>query len=141
MITITEALVAEHRVISDLFDHIENVLPTLTVLGEVKLLTGLVERLLQTHSEAERNLAYVALDHLLKDRGPVDRLHQDHQEIDASLERVRTTQNVGEARRLFRTAIAACREHFQREEQGVFRLLESSLGTETLAALGAARVR
>jgi hemerythrin-like domain-containing protein len=139
--TITDALIAEHRVFTDLFDHIEGVLPTLTTLAEVKLLAALVGHLLQSHADAEKNLAYVALDHALKDKGPVERLHQDHHEIDASLAQVGSARRLPDACRLFKAAIAAGREHFQREEQSVFPLLEGMLERETLAALGAAHAR
>jgi hemerythrin-like domain-containing protein len=141
MIAITEVLSAEHRVFTELFDQIEGLLPNLTTLPEVKLLTTLVERLLQGHADAERNLAYLALDHALKDRGRLDRLHQDHEEIDASLKRAQTTRNFEEARRLLRASISTSREHFRREERSVFPLLERVLRPETLAALGTARVQ
>jgi hypothetical protein len=141
MLTITDALVAEHRVFSDLFDHIEGLLPTLTVLGEVRLLVGLVERLLQSHADAEKNLAYAALDHVLEHRGHIDRLHQDHEEIDASLGRAQQAPSLEQARRLLRAAIAASRKHFRREERSVFPVLEGVLQPSTLRALGTARIR
>ena len=141
MSSITETLIAEHGVFTDLFTHIEGLLPDLKTLAEVRLLATLVERLLQSHAEAEGNLAYLALDHVLEDKGHIDRLHQDHQEIDASLARAQTSPSLEEARRLLRTAIAASREHFRREERSVFPLLEQALEAETLAALGAARVQ
>jgi hemerythrin-like domain-containing protein len=141
MIAITEILSAEHRVFTELFDQIEGLLPKLTTLPEVKLLTTLVEGLLQGHADAERNLAYVALDHALKDRGRLDRLHQDHEEIDASLKRAQTAHSFEEARRLLKTSISASREHFRREEGSIFPLLERVLRPETLATLGTARVQ
>lgn len=138
MISITDALVAEHRVFTKLFDEIDSLLPKLTAIAEVRLLTSLVERLLHGHAETETNLAYVALDHALKERGHLDRLHEDHEEIDASLAAARTAPGFEEARRLLRRAIAASRDHFAREEQSVFPLLERTLRRETLTVLGAA---
>jgi hypothetical protein len=140
MITITDALVAEHRVFADLFDHIDNSLPNLGTLAEVRLLITLLELLLGSHAEAERDLAYVALDHMLKEKGRVDRLHQDHREIDQRLRRARKATDVEEARRLLKASITASREHFRREERTVFPLLESALQPDTLVALGTARI-
>ena len=140
MITITDVLIAEHRLFTELFDDIEKLLPKLKVLGEVRLLSGLLERLLRSHADAEQNLAYVALDHTLKDKGQLDRLHQDHEEIDASLVRARRSLKIEEARRLLRGAIKASREHFRREERGVFPMIEHLLQPGTLAELGTARV-
>ena len=130
MIAITEVLSAEHRVFTELFDQIEGLLPKLTTLPEVKLLTTLVEGLLQGHADAEKNLAYVALDHALKDRGR-----------HASLKRAQTARSFEEARRLLKTSISTSREHFRREEGSIFPLLERVLRPETLAALGTARIQ
>ena len=141
MLTITDALVAEHRVFADLFDEIESLLCNVKTRVEVALLTSLVERLLQRHAEAEKDLAYAALDHALKHRGPVNRLHQDHEEIDESFRRAQIAPDFAEARRLLKTAIAASRKHFKREERSVFPLLEETLRPDTQAALGAAHIQ
>ena len=141
MISITDVLSSEHRVFTELFDQIERLLPGLATLAEVRLLTTLIEGLLQSHADAERNLAYAALDHALEDRAQLDRLHQDHDEIDASLKRAGTSKQLEEARRLLKASIAVSREHFRREERSVFPLLERILLQDTLAALGSARVQ
>ncbi len=135
---ITEALFAEHATFKVVFDFIELALPDLRTLAEVKLLARLVEALLYGHAEAEENLAYVALDHVLAHEGQLDRLHQDHREIDGRLRGVRTAKEFGEARRLLNAAVLASRVHFDREEEAAFPLMEDALGSETLAELGAA---
>ena len=83
METITRALALEHAIYGEVFDQIERILTRTASLAEVKLMATLVEGLLKGHAETETNLAYVALDHTLADRGTVDLLHQDHHEIDA----------------------------------------------------------
>ncbi len=138
MTMITEALTTEHRVFTAIFDHIERVLPEAQRVEEVRLLAGLVEALLRAHSEAETNLAYVALDHVLADRGELDQLHQDHHEIDGRLRGAQAAKDRGEARRLLKGALRVSREHFAREEQAVFPLINRSLSPEVLAALGKA---
>ena len=65
----------------------------------------------------------------------MDRLHEEHHEIDASLRLVHLAGDVPRARLLLRTAIATSRKHFAFEEQSVFPLIESSLLPETLAGL------
>jgi hemerythrin-like domain-containing protein len=141
MIAITEVLSSEHRVFTELFDQIERLLPGLTTLSEVRLVICLLEHLLQSHANAEQNLAYAALDHALNNEGHLDRLYEDHEEIDASLRRARTARSFEGARRLLKLSITASREHFRREERSVFPLLEQVLQRDTLAALGTARVR
>ena len=141
MLTITDTLIAEHRVFTDLFDQIESLLPNLTTPAEVKLLATLVERLLQSHADVEKNLAFAALDHMLNDKRSLDRMHQDHHEIDGSLRRVQAAPNFKEACRLLQKAIAASRVHFQYEEQSVFPQVEQVLHQDALTALGTARLK
>ncbi|MCU0782637.1 MAG: hemerythrin domain-containing protein [Verrucomicrobia bacterium] len=136
MSTITKALVMEHAVFCAVFDQIERVCPRMGTAQEVKLLAAVVEGLLNGHAETEKNLAYSALDHVLKDDDRLNRLHQDHHEIDEHFHCVQRVNDPAEAQRLLRKALAATREHFRREEQIVFPFLERVLQAETLAALG-----
>ncbi|MGA2865520.1 MAG: hemerythrin domain-containing protein [Verrucomicrobiota bacterium] len=135
---ITEALVTEHTIFLSVFEQIERALPGSGTLRELRTLAGMVEGLLRPHAETETNLAYAALDQALAERGQLERLHQDHHEIDARLEKVRRATTCAQARRLFEAALLATREHFRYEERSVFPLLEQALQAETLAELGRA---
>jgi len=126
----------EHVVYHKVFDRIEQVLDGTRSAVEVKLLASVVEGLLEEHGETETNLAYAALDHALADRGALDRLHQDHQEIDGRFQRLHHVADAAEARRLLKEALAVTRAHFRREEETVFPALERSLRPDTLAQLG-----
>ena len=99
-------------------------------------MASIVEGLLEGHAKTETNLAYLALDHVLADNGELQRMHQDHHEIDDRLRKVHTANTCAEARRLLKLAIVATREHFRGEERSVFPLLEKVLQPETLADLG-----
>jgi len=138
MTTITDALVTEHRVFLTVFDQVERALPKLDTLAEAKLLGTLVEDLLHGHADAETNLAYAALDHVLEEKGQLDRMNQDHDEIDARLKQVQTARDLAEGRRLLKAALKASREHFRHEEETVFPLIERVLRRETLLSLGEA---
>ena len=94
MITITEALIAEHSAFCSVFDQMEAALPQLSTLAEVQLLLGLLESMLVDHSETETELAYVALDQVLAEKGKLERLHEDHREIDAHLKRAQAARRV-----------------------------------------------
>jgi hemerythrin-like domain-containing protein len=135
---ITEALIAEHTIFLGVFDEIERVLPSLATLTEVRTMARIVEGLLRGHAETESNLAYLALDHALQDKGELQRMHQDHQEIDGRLLKVHSANTCAEARRLLKSALLASREHFRGEERSLFPLLEKALQRETLAELGSA---
>ncbi len=135
---ITEALLAEHVVFHNVFDHIEHVLPRLKTLAEVKSLASLMEGLLRVHSKTEEELVFVPLDHCLEQMGQGDTFHEEHKEIDASLEAVHDARLLTQARRLLMTAVLASRKHFDHEERIVFPLAEKVLKRETLTGLGRA---
>jgi hemerythrin-like domain-containing protein len=133
---ITEALLAEHMVFHNVFDHIERVLPNLKTLAEVKTLAELMEGLLRPHSKTEEDLVFAPLDHCLEQIGQRDTFEDEHQEIDASLLKVKSARRLFEARRLLLTAVTASRKHFDREERIVFPLAEKVMKRETLRDLG-----
>jgi hemerythrin-like domain-containing protein len=78
---------------------------------------------------------------MLAERGKIDRLYQDHKEIDERLEQIQATQNLKEARRLLTATITAARKHFQREEQIIFPLIEKTLQKNTLEELSNAWIQ
>ena len=133
---ITEALVAEHTIFLGVFDQIERALPSLNTPAEVGTMARIVEGMLEGHAKSETDLAYLALDHVLENHGGLERMHQEHYEIDGRLQKVRTAKTCAEARRLLKTAITFSREHFRGEEKNVFPLLEKALQDETLLELG-----
>ncbi|MGD0744778.1 MAG: hemerythrin domain-containing protein [Verrucomicrobiota bacterium] len=136
MESITRILVMEHSVFREVFDQIERVLAGSTSAPEVKALASVVEGLLRGHGETETDLAYPALDHALADRGALNRLYQDHHEIDDQFKRIQLATDAAEAQRLLKKALAATREHFRREEKSVFPVLEKTLQPDTLLTLG-----
>ena len=134
--TITQALIMEHAVFCEVFEQIERVLANPVSASEVKLLASVVEGLLRGHAETETNLAYAALDHALADRGLLNRLYQDHHEIDDHFKRIHHLTDPAEARVLLQKALTATREHFRSEEKHVFPMLEKILQPDTLGMLG-----
>ena len=138
---ITETLETEHRLMLTLFDQIDRLLPSLTTLREITTLARIMEGMLEGHAQAETDLAFLALDHVLEEKGRLDRMHHEHEEIDASLRRVYSARNSAGAKRLLKAAMAASRQHFVFEEQSVFPLLEQVLHEDTLTGLSAALKR
>ena len=134
---ITEVLVTEHMIFLGVFDQVERCLRQATTVSEVRTLAGLVQSLLEHHADTERNLAYAVLDHVLAERGSLDQMHQEHQEIDQTLRQALTADEFPVARQSLRAALSASRRHFCFEEVWVFPLLERVLQPETLEAMGA----
>lgn len=135
---ITNVLVAEHSIFLKVFAEIERALPDCATAAEVQTLARITEGVLRPHAESETNLAYAALDHALAERGQLDRLYQDHDEIDERLRSVQPELTCAQARRLLQAALAAARNHFRFEERHVFPLLEQTLPGDTLDELGQA---
>ena len=138
-VTILEKLVAEHRVFLTVFDQMEQLLPGLKTREEVVVLCRVVAGLLHDHGEEEDDLAYVAVEHILKDHDRHIRIHHDHQELDRLLKEVGTIKSLPQARARLKAALNACRAHFDDEERNVFPLIEKVLQPETLQVLGRTR--
>lgn len=138
MTTIIDSLIVEHTLLVELFDAIDALLPDLQTVAEVRLLSRLVEAVLSRHADVEQNLAFAALDHALIEKGRLDRLYQDHDEIDECFGRARAAGEFSEAVRLLKEGLVATRDHFRREEQTVFPLFKQVFDAASLETLGAA---
>jgi hypothetical protein len=136
MIPITRALTAEHQMFTAVFDQVEDLLPNLDRLDELKRLARLLEGLLLSHAKVEGDLLMLARDQAGKDKRRYERCRHEHQEIDSRLTRVHSARNVARARSLLRGALAASRQHFKHEERTVFPLLEKGIQREALTKLG-----
>jgi hypothetical protein len=135
---ITNFLTIEHGVFCELFSVIETLLPEMQTAAEVRLVSRLVAGMLQRHADVEQNLAYAALDHVLAEKGQLNQLYQDHQEIDACLQHATTAEEFVPAVRFLRAGLKASREHFRREEDAIFPLFERLFDPAVLGALGGA---
>lgn len=135
---ITQVLLAEHAMFRNLFEEIERVLPECGTLAEVRRMASIVEGLLRPHGETEADLAYAALDQTLAESGALDRLYQDHAEIDATLTEVGRARTAAGARRLLEAALRHTRAHMELEERDVFPLFERWMQGESLSVLGEA---
>jgi hemerythrin-like domain-containing protein len=133
---ITDALLAEHMVFHQLFDHLERTLPRVRTLAEVHALADLLEAMLDSHSKVEDELIIEPLEHCFEQIGQQETFHQEHQEIDASLKRARQCRTLRESRRLLLTAVIESRKHFDKEERIIFPMAERVLKSRTLSALG-----
>ena len=133
---ITEALLAEHLVFHNLFDHIEATAPRLKTLAEVKSLAALMESMLKSHSDTEDDLFIGPLEHCFDQIGQRDAFLEEHQEIDGNLRKVQNAKQVRQACQLLVAAVAYSRRHFDKEERIVFPMAERVLKAKTLTALG-----
>jgi hemerythrin-like domain-containing protein len=133
---ITDALAAEHTILDELFDVVEQELPGVTSLECVTLLARLIEKMLISHGQAEEDLVLCALDHSLEDQGHRERFYQDHRELDERFRQIQSATDLLTARRLFHSALLASRNHFRFEEESLFPFASRVLGPDLLLELG-----
>ncbi len=118
------------------FDQIDQVLPRLNSPAEIQRLARLVEGLLLRHAQTENDLFLLAVEKVVKNKGPYQRLQREHQELDARLTQARVARKLEHGQHLLKAALAASRRHFQHEERMVFPRIEQVVRPETLARLG-----
>jgi hemerythrin-like domain-containing protein len=133
---ITEILMAEHAVFHNLFDHIEAAAPRLKTPDEVKLLASLADRVMAPHSKTEDDLFIEPLEHCFEQIGQNETFHAEHRHIEEALAKVHKSRTLEDAKKILLGAIAAAREHFDKEERIVFPMAERVLKAKTLSDLG-----
>jgi len=138
---ITDILRAEHTVFHHLFDHIESTTPRLKTLGEVKSLAVLVDKVMAPHAKTEDELFIEPLEHCFEQIGQRDTFHDEHDVIEATLNKVSKARDLKTAKRLLVGVITASRKHFDKEERIVFPLAERVLKADTLKALASEWMR
>jgi hemerythrin-like domain-containing protein len=134
---ITEILMAEHAVFHNLFDHIEATVPQAGTVAEVKSLGMIMSKLMAPHSKTEDDLFMEPLEHCFDQLGQKETFHDEHEQIDATLEQVQQARDLKSAQKLLLSAVATSRNHFDKEERIVFPLAERILKARTLTELGA----
>jgi hemerythrin-like domain-containing protein len=133
---ITEALLAEHQVFHNLFDHIEKSVPRLKSLAEVKAVAALMDSVLRAHSKTEDDLFITPLEPSFEQIGHCATFHQEHELIEENLSLVQKVREVKIARQLLLATALMCRSHFDKEERIVFPMAEKILKGKTLTDLG-----
>jgi hemerythrin-like domain-containing protein len=138
---ITEALLAEHLLFHNMFDHIEAAAARMKSVAEIKAVGALLEAALKAHSDAEDALLLGPLEHCFEQIGQRDGFLREHEEMDESLRLIQKARQPGQARQLLLTAIGFSRRHFHKEERIVFPLAEQVLNPKTLTDLSLAWTR
>lgn len=133
---ITEILVAEHVVLHNLLDHLEQTAPRLRSLAEIKALSAALDVLMRAHGKTEDDLLIEPLEHCLAQIGQSETFHEEHDEIEAEMARVQKARSTRQARELLLRAVLRSREHFDKEERIVFPLAERVMKAKTLSDLG-----
>src|SRR5689334_19162231 len=95
---ITEALCAEHLVFHNMFDHLERTAPKMKTLAEIKSVGALMDSLMKAHSDTEDELFIGPLEHCFEQIGHRETFHDEHEQIEGSLEQLQKSRRLKQAR-------------------------------------------
>jgi hypothetical protein len=133
---ITDALLGEHGAFYAQFSRLEEDLPHVTSVGEVREQAALLGSALVSHAKLEDSVLFHRMAEAGGDPGLLDAMEDEHARIATLLSSAQGTQNLELARSELLEAVALARDHFAKEERLAFPLAEALLGPDTLAALG-----
>jgi iron-sulfur cluster repair protein YtfE (RIC family) len=133
---ITEALLGEHAVLYDLFNHLERTSPTLS-LSELIGRGSLLGAVLASHAKLEEELLFSRLEEVVGYTGPLKAMRREHGQIDGALERLAAADDTKKARQLLYEVIHEARNHFAKEERLLFPMAANTLSKDALCGLGA----
>ena len=135
---ITDALLGEHGVFHLLLHHIGQALPTLDSTPALQHELVAFAFALESHARLEDELLFTALEpHLGTQSGPLAVMRLEHGQLTELLGRIDSAAGLEQGCALAAQVIEVCRDHFQKEEQVLFRMARQFLDEESLSALGA----
>lgn len=132
---ITDALLGEHGVLYRLLDYCaENAHGW--DLATVRAGAGALEKALASHAGIENELLFQPLEPYFPGGGPLEVMRAEHDEIEGSVGRALTVDDLDEARRLLVVIADLARDHFAKEEQVLFPMAQQFLGDDKLTEIG-----
>jgi hemerythrin-like domain-containing protein len=137
-VKITDALLGEHGALYAEFDRLEEELPHVAAVAEVRVQAELLSSALVSHARIEDELLFDRMLGAGADPGLLGLMAEEHAQIADRLARAQGTGDLEVARMELLEAIAMARDHFAKEERLAFPLAASVLDTKALEALGAA---
>ena len=134
---ITDAFLGEHGVFYAQFRHLEEVVPQLGDLAQIKAQAALLTAALESHAHLEDELLFAPLEPHLGQGGPLAVMRMEHQQIEEGLGRMPGLTDAAAAGQLLLQIVAVARGHFAKEEQVLYPMAHQALGEDRLRELGA----
>ncbi len=147
-INLTNALLGEHAVIYELFDHVRDTTLTSDDIRDIHGAVAVVARLLVSHARIEEDLLFSSLElHLGQmggqmggqmdgQMGPLAMMRAEHLEIDDLLEAAGRETDLAVLRSVVGQLLDLAHYHFQKEEAVLFPMARQCLDEATLTDLG-----
>lgn len=133
---ITDALVAEHRLLYTQLDLVEQSLDR-SSLDRMKTDAQRLYAELKDHADLEHELLFTAVvAHSAQPQTTIPAMRNEHIEIEDSLLRLSSVHDAERARLLLAHAIGVARDHMLREDQVYFKRARQILGDRKLEELG-----
>jgi hemerythrin-like domain-containing protein len=138
-VNIVDTLLGEHAVMYAHFDFLEQTLPGLGDLAEIRVLGTVLAAVVQSHSTVEDDLLFAALEEPLGAVSPaLVGMRMMHEDIDRGFAEFEQAEDATAAREALLGVIGLARQHFLGEEESLFPTARRVLDGETLGRLGAA---
>jgi regulator of cell morphogenesis and NO signaling len=134
---ITDALRAEHAVLTAKLEELERTLARNTHLAELKSKAARLAADLLPHAKLEDELLFPALPSLSGQSGPIAMMRIEHEEIESSLLRIANEFDRPRLLETLKRVLTVARQHFVKEDEVLFPMAEEFLGEPRLAELGA----
>ena len=133
---IIEALIGEHGALGAMLDHLQQAVPIVGGMWELRAQVSLLRSVLISQMTIEEELLFSSLEHAIGRDGPLAALRMERDKIEDALSWAPQVESLDEAKRLVVETVNLARQNFQREEQVLFRLAEEKLHPDLLEKLG-----
>jgi hemerythrin-like domain-containing protein len=134
---ITDTLLGEHAIFYLFLGHTEQALPALDSLSTLQHRFAAFAFALEAHAGLEDELLFTALEpNLGAQAGPLAVMRFDHDQIIDLLGKIEVAADLDSAQRSAKQLFTVVRNHFQKEEQVLFRMARQFLSEDELASLG-----
>lgn len=132
---LTDALLGEHGVLVDMLGELDGLTSRAESAHEVAVAVEVPAAALLQHAKVEDELLFPALEAVAGKQGITTAMRAEHVEIDALVARVRSASSLEECLRALDELLEKTREHFEKEEQILFPMIEREIGDTRLEAL------
>lgn len=135
---ITNVMEVEHQLLSNQADFIEQHLPQVRDMSELRGLLGNFIAAFESHARLEETLLFRELETYLGASGTILSLRDNmgHEELISAMQHVLGLADLDEARLKLAKILNFARKHFTREEKELFPLAEKEMKFNHLASLG-----
>lgn len=133
---IIEALIGEHGALGAMLDHLEQNVPIVGGMWELRAQVSLLRSVLVSQMTIEEELLFSSLEYAIGRDGPLAALRMEHDKIEDALSWAPQIENLDEAKRLVLETVALARQNFAKEEALLFQLAADKLHPDLLLQLG-----